>query len=149
MNQRHPQSRHAPHSGSEKPTQRKVPACKRAEGGRGQWLPVATADLFSSKSQNHSLPRAWFVNIEGSRGGQWRTLRFVVTRAVRTLGAVAGVGLPAERHAVVELEQRVAWGAQTARYAARHMPSRGCRVYAVSTVVPPPGRAALNLWHGS
>ena len=46
MNQRHPQSRHTPHGGSEKPTQRKVPACKRAEGGLGQcqWLPVATAD---------------------------------------------------------------------------------------------------------
>ena len=44
MNQRYPQSRHTPHGGSEKPTQRKVPACKRAEGGLGQWLPVATAD---------------------------------------------------------------------------------------------------------
>ena len=31
MNQRYPQSRHTPHGGSEKPTQRKVPACKRAE----------------------------------------------------------------------------------------------------------------------
>ena len=45
MNQRYPQSRHTPHGGSEKPTQRKVPACKRAEGGRGQWLPVATAPV--------------------------------------------------------------------------------------------------------
>ena len=44
MNQRHPQSRHTPHGGGEKPSQRKVPACKRAEGGLGQWLPVATAD---------------------------------------------------------------------------------------------------------
>ena len=31
MNQRHPQSRHTPHGGSEKPTQRKVPAFKRAD----------------------------------------------------------------------------------------------------------------------
>ena len=38
MNQRYPQSRHTPHGGSEKPTQRKVPRVQKgAEGGLAAW----------------------------------------------------------------------------------------------------------------
>ena len=47
MNQRHPQNRHTPHGGSEKTDTEKGTRAlkrKRAQGGRGQRLPVATAD---------------------------------------------------------------------------------------------------------
>ena len=63
MNQRHPQSRHTPHGGSEKPTQRKVPACKRAEGGRGQWLPVATAEHVCPLSCFTLVPSVFYTPV--------------------------------------------------------------------------------------
>ena len=62
MNQRYPQSRHTPHGGSEKTDTEKGTRArkrKRAQGGLGQWLTVATAGHVCPLPP--LSPAAWFL----------------------------------------------------------------------------------------
>ena len=62
MNQRHPQSRHTPHGGSEKTDTEKGTRArkrKRAQGGLGQWLTGATAGHVCPLPP--LSPAAWFL----------------------------------------------------------------------------------------